>query len=114
MGTNWWQRQFDDRPDLLVPFPAYPPLLLGIHLPFQKMGARNDYSYGVDIYAYPVQQLLATWNVQRWSYSAFLFFSAPGVAPFAIASWWLVEKRALRLKRVDLTPRSGAAHALSP
>ena len=81
---------------------AYPILWLGTHLPFQKIGARNDYSYGVYIYAYPVQVLLALWGVQHWGYPAYLILSVLGTIPFAVASWWLVEERCLRLKnRVD-------------
>jgi peptidoglycan/LPS O-acetylase OafA/YrhL len=44
--------------DLTAVFLAYPLLWLGIHLPFHKVGARNDYSYGVYVYAFPVQQVL--------------------------------------------------------
>ena len=32
---------------LLVPLIAYPLLWLGAHLPLQRVGAKNDYSYGV-------------------------------------------------------------------
>ena len=37
--------------DMLAPALAYPVLWLGTHLPFQRAGARNDYSYDVYIYA---------------------------------------------------------------
>src|ERR1700677_238702 len=47
--------------DLLTPLIAYPLLWLGIHLPFQKIGSKNDYSYGLYIFAYPVTVLLAIW-----------------------------------------------------
>ena len=83
---------------LFAPLMAYPIMWLGIHLPFDSVGSRNDYSYGVYIYAFPVQQLLAVYGVQRWGYFPFLILSFVGTAPLAIASWWLVEKRALALK----------------
>lgn len=79
---------------------VYPVLWLGAHLPFTTIGARNDYSYGIYVYAFPVQQLLATWNVQRWGYFAYMFFGIIGTAPLAIASWWLVERHALKLKQL--------------
>jgi peptidoglycan/LPS O-acetylase OafA/YrhL len=88
--------------DLLAPAIAYPLLWLGIHLPFQRVGARNDYSYGVYIYAYPIQQLLAIWHVQRWGFPTYLLLSVVCVAPFAFASWWIVERPALKLKQFDL------------
>jgi peptidoglycan/LPS O-acetylase OafA/YrhL len=74
---------------------------LGIHLPFERIGARNDYSYGIYIYAYPVTVLLTIWHAQQWGYVPFLTFVLLGTAPFAVASWWLLEKRALRLKKID-------------
>jgi peptidoglycan/LPS O-acetylase OafA/YrhL len=86
--------------DLSSVFLVYPLLWLGIHLPFHMVGARNDYSYGVYIYAYPVQQLLVVWGVSRWGYWPYAILSVAAVIPFAMASWWVVEKHALRLKTV--------------
>jgi peptidoglycan/LPS O-acetylase OafA/YrhL len=80
---------------------VYPVLWLGAHLPFTTIGARNDYSYGLYVYAFPVQQLLAIWNAQRWGYFAYMFLGIVGTAPLAIGSWWLVEKHALKLKKLD-------------
>jgi len=88
--------------NLFAPALGYLMLWLGIHLPFQRVGARNDYSYGTYIYAYPVAQLLALWGVYRWGYPAFTALTILLTAPFAVASWWLIEKRALRLKHVTL------------
>jgi peptidoglycan/LPS O-acetylase OafA/YrhL len=94
--------------DLTAVFLAYPLLWLGIHLPFHMVGARNDYSYGVYIYAFPVQQLLVIWGVSRWGYWPYTLLAVAVVVPFAVASWWAVEKHALRLKTFHLrTPASG-------
>ena len=87
--------------DMLAPFIVYPMLWLGTHLPLQKVGSSNDYSYGIYIYAYPVQRLLGMWNVQRLGFIVFLVACIVCTLPFAIASWWLVEKPALRLKRIS-------------
>jgi peptidoglycan/LPS O-acetylase OafA/YrhL len=86
--------------DLTVVFLAYPLLWLGLHLPLQRVGRQNDYSYGVYIYAFPVQQLLALWGVARWGYWPYALLAVAATSPLAVASWWLVEKRALRLKRL--------------
>jgi peptidoglycan/LPS O-acetylase OafA/YrhL len=88
--------------DLTAPFLVYPLLWLGIHLPLHKVGARNDYSYGVYIYAFPVQQLLVVWGVNRWGYWPYALVGVAAVVPFAVASWWVVERHALRLKAVSL------------
>jgi len=76
-------------------------LWLGIHLPFQKVGAKNDYSYGIYIYAFPVTVLLAIWHVQRFGYPLFILFCIVGTMPFAVGSWWIIERRALSLKKID-------------
>jgi len=87
---------------LLAPLIAYPMLWLGIHLPFQRVGAKNDYSYGIYIYGYPVSQLLALWGAQRFGYPFYLTSVVAATGLFAVGSWWLVEKRALSLKRFEL------------
>ena len=47
---------------------AYPLLWLGAHLPFHWIGAKNDYSYGVYIYAYPLTQLLVSLRAERLAF----------------------------------------------
>ncbi len=88
------------RSDLFAALLAYPTLWLGAHLPGRSIGTRNDYSYGLYIYAFPVAQLLALWGVYKWGYAPYTALTFLAVAPLAAASWWLVEKRCLRLKDV--------------
>jgi len=87
--------------DLLAPLVAYPLLWLGIHLPLQRVGATNDYSYGVYIYGAPVLSLLEEWRVEYWGYVPFLLIAVGAAFCFAAASWWLVERHALKLKKID-------------
>ena len=86
---------------------AYPLLWLGSHLPFERIGSRNDYSYGYYIYAYPVQQLLAMWGLIRWGYVGYTAAVIVVTTPLAVGSWWLIERNALKLKkfRAGSTPR---------
>jgi peptidoglycan/LPS O-acetylase OafA/YrhL len=86
---------------LLAPLVAYPLLWLGIHLPFQRVGSRNDYSYGTYIYGFPISQLLVIWGVQSWGFVPFSVLCVGATIPFAVSSWWVIEKRALSLKRID-------------
>jgi peptidoglycan/LPS O-acetylase OafA/YrhL len=86
--------------NLMAVFLAYPLLWLGIHLPLHMVGARNDYSYGVYIYAFPVQQMLVVWGVNRWGYWPYTLLAVVAIVPIAVASWWVIEKHALRLKTI--------------
>jgi peptidoglycan/LPS O-acetylase OafA/YrhL len=77
-----------------VAFPFLGPLtlptaVLGLARP-GKLPA--DLSYGVYIYAFPIQQVLAAYGQLN------LLTAILGVLPFAVASWFLVERPALKLK----------------
>jgi peptidoglycan/LPS O-acetylase OafA/YrhL len=88
--------------DLTAVFLAYPLIWLGIHLPFTTVGAVNDYSYGIYIYAFPIQQLLVMWGMNKWGYWPYTLLSVAAVIPLAVASWWLIEKHALKLKGLKI------------
>jgi peptidoglycan/LPS O-acetylase OafA/YrhL len=68
-------------------------------LPFRKFG-RRDYSYGIYIYSFPVQQAVAAVGVQSFGFAAFAAVSFGVTLLFAAASWHLVERPALSLKRL--------------
>lgn len=68
---------------------ALPTAVLGLARP-GKLPA--DLSYGVYIYAFPIQQVLAAYGQLN------LTTAVLGVMPFAVASWFLVERPALKLK----------------
>ncbi|MBS2962027.1 acyltransferase [Actinocrinis puniceicyclus] len=86
--------------------PAYGYLVLwaAMRLPrrFQTVGRKRDYSYGLYIYAWPVQELLTMLNVPRWGLVAYTCLALLGGLALAALSWHLVERPALRLK--DWTP----------
>jgi peptidoglycan/LPS O-acetylase OafA/YrhL len=58
----------------------------------------GDFSYGVYIYAFPVQQLLVAWMGGRVPVLLLAAMALPIVVVLAALSWHLVEKRALSLK----------------
>ena len=62
---------------------------------FNKSG---DYSYGIYIYAYPVQQTLISLEPNLTPIQMF-FATIAGSLPLAMASWHLVEHPSLRWKR---------------
>lgn len=68
------------------------------------LGARlteplGDLSYGVYIFAFPVQQMGVHFGLgQGWNFSSYLWISAAVTAVLAYLSWHGVEKQALRFK----------------
>lgn len=96
--------------DLLAPLSI--PLLV---LACGRLGAvplRHDFSYGLYIYGFPVQQLLAATGAFG-SPIALLAASAAGAGLCAVASWFLVERPAIGLARRLLAGRGAAAPAES-
>ncbi|WP_182252861.1 acyltransferase family protein [Microbacterium esteraromaticum] len=93
--------------DILAAVPlAYLCMWLGIALPLDRVGAKNDISYGMYIYAFPVQQLLAITIGERMPLWLFMLLSIAATVPFAWASWVLVERPAMRLRgRGKQTPQ---------
>jgi peptidoglycan/LPS O-acetylase OafA/YrhL len=78
---------------------AYAVVVSGALLKSDRLNLRNDVSYGVYIYAWPVQQLLATAGLGALNPFAFFAVATSATVPLAVASWLLVEKRALSLKK---------------
>ncbi|NEA54819.1 acyltransferase [Streptomyces sp. SID13666] len=83
-----------------VPAYAYLLLWLAIRLPrpLQKVGRTHDYSYGIYIYGFVVEQALATLGGARWGFGAYLGLALGGTLIVAMLSWHLVERPAMRLK----------------
>jgi peptidoglycan/LPS O-acetylase OafA/YrhL len=77
-------------------------MFLGATLPLQRIGRRNDISYGVYIYAFPVQQLLVLAGAASLGVGAFVVLGIAATLPLAAASWFVVERRAMDLKRVSI------------
>ena len=84
---------------VLAPLPlAFLLLVLGNVLPLTKVGAEYDMSYGVYIYAWPVQQLLALAGAAALPLPVYILLVVAGTLPLAFLSCWLIERPALRLK----------------
>lgn len=92
---------------------AYAVVVSGALIRNKRLRLRTDLSYGVYIYAFPMQQLLAVCGLWRLNPLLFFAISAAATLPPAALSWFLVEKRALalksRFKRRDIAPISEAA-----
>jgi peptidoglycan/LPS O-acetylase OafA/YrhL len=66
----------------------------------QLIGQRIDLSYGIYLYAFPIQKLLIMYNsaLSPWAVTAITVMAASGIAWF---SWWRVEKPALDLRGLN-------------
>lgn len=78
---------------------------LAAHFPIKSFDKKADFSYGIYIYAFPVQQLLSQVGAQSsgvWLYS---LYATLITLPLAVASYFLVERPALKLKSAQLRIR---------
>lgn len=75
-------------------------MYLAARLPkqLQWVGAKNDYSYGIYIYGFLVQQTTAYFGWHKLGYVPYVIFALVISFGFAWVSWHLVEKRAMALK----------------
>lgn len=93
----------------VVGYPAlcYLVIWAGLVMPRQLhwVGRGNDYSYGIYIYGFLVEQILVIFGVTRYGYPVYLGAAVAFSWVLAWFSWHLVENPALRLK--NWTPAVG-------
>jgi peptidoglycan/LPS O-acetylase OafA/YrhL len=95
-----------------VPAFAYVVLFLGSRAPaaLRNVGIRTDISYGVYIYGFPIEQLLALNGVPEHGHVLYLGASIALALVAGWISWHVVESHALRLK----SWRPGGSRRTSP
>lgn len=94
-----------------APLPvAYATVSLGLlNPPRHKVILSGDYSYGVYLYAFPIQQMVFAFSPGQPALMNFIA-STLGAVAFAVASWHLVERPALALRtRFAAAPRRAAS-----
>lgn len=87
-----------------LPLLAYLLLYLAVGLPrwLHPIGRKRDYSYGIYIYAFPVQQMVALLIGVRYGFLTYVAVSAAGTLLLAALSWHLVEWPAMSLKDITV------------
>ncbi|UNG20410.1 acyltransferase family protein [Stutzerimonas zhaodongensis] len=104
--TEWW---------FLVHVLTLPYLTIYLaHLKIPRLsrfGRYGDFSYGIYIFSFPVQQLLMHWLDPHLSLPAFMAISLAASIAIAALSWHLIESPALRLKRFLPSNRQGISSA---
>ena len=79
---------------------GYAALVVGFHPKLQLNAfATNDYSYGIYVYSFPIQQMMVSSapSLQPLQHFFWVMF---GIVPLAILSWHWLEEPAIRLKRL--------------
>ena len=69
---------------------------------FPKFAKYGDFSYGIYLYGWPLQQLVMLWFGKHLNVYTFFAIVFPVVLIFAIISWKLVESPSLKLKKIKL------------
>ena len=64
-----------------------------------RFGRYGDFSYGLYLFGFPVQQIVYTAIGNRFSIPVTFFICLLCTLPIAMLSWFLVEKRFLKLKQ---------------
>ena len=77
---------------------AYAIIVSGSLIHNKYLGLRTDLSYGVYIYAWPMQQLLIICGLAFLNPFVFATVAAIATLPLAALSWYVVEKPALAFK----------------
>jgi peptidoglycan/LPS O-acetylase OafA/YrhL len=77
---------------------AYALIVSGALIRTKWLNLRTDLSYGVYIYAWPIQQLLVICGLAFLNPFVFAIVAALATLPMAALSWFVVEKPALALK----------------
>lgn len=83
---------------LAAPFLAYFLISLGAVIKHERLVLRNDISYGMYIYAFPIQQTLALVGLATLPLWVFVVLSVVCTVPLAILSWVYIEQPAMKLR----------------
>ena len=91
---------------------AYAVIVAGALIHNRRLRLWTDFSYGVYVYAWPVQQLLVICGLAFLNPVIFAIVATAVTLPLAALSWFLVEKPAISLKRSYEKRRRASADGL--
>ncbi len=93
------------RGTLLSPLLAYVVLVAAYHpaVQWSRFNVGGDYSYGLYVYSFPIQQTLVE-RLPSITPLALFVLALPAALAVAAASWHVIERPALRLKARRLAP----------
>jgi peptidoglycan/LPS O-acetylase OafA/YrhL len=111
--TAWWLAVPAVAALVLIPFAGprfvvlcalpltYLLLYLGAVVPI-GLGRTNDWSYGIYMYGFPVEQMARYLHLA--SQALYITVSIAATLPFAALSWFVIEKRAMQWRRAKPQP----------
>lgn len=67
-----------------------------------NFSAKGDFSYGLYIFAFPIQQLIIYYTNNNISIEIFIVLASIFTLIMSYISWHLIEKKALEYKKIDL------------
>jgi peptidoglycan/LPS O-acetylase OafA/YrhL len=73
-------------------------LALSASAPVPRLAKYGDFSYGIYIFAFPIQQIVAQGLAERGTWVLNVVISAPITLALAVASWFMIERPSLTLK----------------
>lgn len=83
-----------------APFLAYLLINIGGHITSPRLRFKNDISYGIYIYGWPVAQILAGVGMTDGPIVLFMLATIAITIPLAAASWFVVEKPVMKLRHI--------------
>jgi peptidoglycan/LPS O-acetylase OafA/YrhL len=89
-------------PVLAIPCVSYLTLFAAMRLPLRNLDRHIDLSYGLYIYAFPIQQMLALFGIPALGLAQYVLISLVIALVAAAASWMFIERPSLALKSLRL------------
>ena len=85
---------------LISPVLIYMTVYVGLYdIPRLPFYSRGDYSYGVYLYGFPIQQTILFYLKPFITFPIFIILSIAAASVFAAFSWHVIEKPTLRLRK---------------
>jgi peptidoglycan/LPS O-acetylase OafA/YrhL len=111
LAAAWWLSGTGGRVALQVAVPYAVLWFAQVDLgQARNFGRHGDFSYGLYLYAFPVQQTIAHFGGARWPLPVYIAVCFALTLACAMASWRWIEAPALRLKHRDNAPQTRALH----
>ena len=85
---------------LVAPCFAYLTLFAAMKFPLRNFDRRIDLSYGLYIYAFPIQQMLALYGINGFGFAPYFLCALALALVLAMASWFAIERPSLSLKNL--------------